>query len=105
MGYLDLMVTYGIDEPGKSRMMKTPFLMLPCKSIYNCITSRPTLGQLGAVASTVHLKMKFYSTEGEVITLDANLASAKRCHFLLLKSDDEYAGSKETSTRSVPFDK
>lgn len=93
------MVTNRADLLGKSRIVKTPFSVLPCKSIYNCIIGRPTLGWLGVVASTVHLKMKFYSLENEVITLDVDLASAKQCHFLSLKSEEEYDGSKEVDSK------
>lgn len=51
------------------------------------------------MASTVHLKMKFYSLENEVITLNDGLASAKICHFLYLKPEEEYADSKEVDSK------
>lgn len=41
-GYIELMVT--IREELLTKTVKTPFLTLPCKSIYNCIIGRPTLG-------------------------------------------------------------
>lgn len=42
LGYIKLLVTFG-DDP-LTRTVKTPFLVLPCKSIYNCIIDTPTLG-------------------------------------------------------------
>lgn len=47
LGYLELMVTYRAEPPSLYRMVKTPFLVLPCKSVYNSKIGRPTLGRLG----------------------------------------------------------
>lgn len=55
--------------------------------LYNI--GRPTLRRLGAVASTVHLKMRFYSSNDDVITLNSELYSAQMCHFLSMKSVQE----------------
>lgn len=44
LDYLELMVTYG-EEP-LALTVKTPFLVLPCKSVYNYVISQPTLGRL-----------------------------------------------------------
>lgn len=59
LGYIELGVTFGSDT--LSHTVKVQFCILPCQSPYNCIIGRPTLGSLGVVASTVHLKIKFYS--------------------------------------------
>lgn len=59
-------------------------------SVYQCTVGRPTLGRLGAVLSTAHLKMKFYSTTDEAVTLQADLHSARRCHFIGLKEQGEH---------------
>lgn len=85
LGYVKLMVTYGNGD--LSRTVKSQFLVLPCKSPYNYIIGRPTLGRLGAVSSTVHLKVKFYSLKNEIITIAADLEAAKRCHYLSIKSE------------------
>lgn len=100
LGYIELMVTYREEPPGISRTVKTTFLVLPCKSIYNCIISRPTLGRLGEVASMVNLKIKSYSSNNEVITLDTDLALAKHCHLVSLKSEEEYVGANSLTTKS-----
>lgn len=86
-GYVELMVTYGEEELSKT--VKTQFLDLPCNSPYQCIIGRPTLGRLGSVALTVHLKMKFYSQKDEVVKIAANLVAAKRCNYLSIKSDQK----------------
>lgn len=92
LGYIKLMVTYG-NEP-LTRTIKTLFLVLPCPSVYNCIFGRLTFGRLEAVASTVYLKMKFYSIKDEIIMTNVELGSAQRYHFLSLKTNQE--GSAET---------
>lgn len=91
--HLELMVTFGEDNTDKLlyRTKKIPFLILPCNLVYHCIIGRPTLERLGAVTFTVHLKMKFYSTTDEIVTLQADLQSARRCHFTRLKQDVENA--------------
>lgn len=43
------------------------------------------------------LKMKLYSIRDEIITVNADLGSTQRCHFLSLKMDQE--GSVETSKK------
>lgn len=71
LGNIELSVIYG--ERPLAWTVETAFLVLPCRSVYICIICRPTLSQLGAVASTVHLKMKFHSCKKEVITLNADM--------------------------------
>lgn len=51
--------------------------------------------RLGEVASTVHLKTRFHSVKDEVITLNADLDSAKHCHFLSLKLGEGQAEEEE----------
>lgn len=53
---------------------------------YSPLLIRSTLGRLGAVACTVHLTMKFYSLTNEAITLNVDLESGHKCHYLSLKS-------------------
>lgn len=78
LGQLELMVTYGNPdgEEAMFRTVKTVFLVLPCKSVYQCIIGRPTLGKLEAVTSTMHLKMKFYNLENKVVTIPTDLGGA-----------------------------
>ena len=47
--------------------------------LYQCIFGRPTLTELIAVPSTVHLKMKYYTTEGLVATLHGVTQEERSC--------------------------
>ncbi|XP_058733521.1 uncharacterized protein LOC131605145 [Vicia villosa] len=75
-GYVELIVTFGEGEA--SRQVKTRFLVIDCKTLYNCIIGRPTLAELTAVPSTVHLKMKFYTKRGRVATINTDIEAARR---------------------------
>ncbi|MCI42600.1 hypothetical protein A2U01_0063837, partial [Trifolium medium] len=55
------------------RTVLVKYLVVSCPSIYNCIMGRPTLVSLGAVPSTVHLKMKYHNSENRVITIKASI--------------------------------
>lgn len=81
--YLDTMVTYG--EKKIAQTIQTTFLVVPIISPYHCIVERPTLARLGAIASTVQLKMKFHSLTNEIVTISADLEAVERCHLLALK--------------------
>lgn len=85
LGYIELIVTHG--NEALAQTVKTLFLFIPCPSIYNCIIGRPTLGRLEDIASIIHLKMKFYSVKDEIITINIDLGTTQRCHFLSLKKD------------------
>ncbi|GAU33272.1 hypothetical protein TSUD_279460 [Trifolium subterraneum] len=61
-GYVDLIVTFGHNETAKS--IKVKFLVVDCPSLYQCIIGRTTIADLPAVASTAHLKMKYYTDKG-----------------------------------------
>ncbi|MCI42049.1 hypothetical protein A2U01_0063284, partial [Trifolium medium] len=75
-GYVDLIVTFG-DKAMKS--VKVQVLAVDCPSLYNCIISRTTLVELFAVSSTIHLKMKYYTKDGQVATINGDIAAARRC--------------------------
>ncbi|GAU22605.1 hypothetical protein TSUD_135050 [Trifolium subterraneum] len=62
-GYVDLIVTFGENKAMKS--VKVKFLVVDCPSLYNCIIGRPTLAELFAVSSTIHLKLKYYTKDGQ----------------------------------------
>ena len=61
-----------------ARAIKTQFLVVDCSSLYQCIFGRPTLIKLIAVPYTVHLKMKYYTAEGLVVTLHGEIQAARR---------------------------
>ncbi|GAU38058.1 hypothetical protein TSUD_146160 [Trifolium subterraneum] len=76
-GYVDLIVTFGEDKAMKS--VKVKFLVVDCPSLYNCIFGRPTLAELFAVSSTIHLKLKYYTKNGQVATINGDIEAARRC--------------------------
>ncbi|MCI63641.1 hypothetical protein A2U01_0084898, partial [Trifolium medium] len=43
---------------------------------------------LGAVPSTVHLKMKYHNDEDGVVTIEADMVGAKKCHQNMQKATD-----------------
>ena len=75
-GYVELIVTFGAAETARS--IKVQFLVIDCPSLYQCIFGRPTLAELIAVPSTVHLKMKYYTSNGLVATLHGDIEAAQR---------------------------
>ncbi|GAU39237.1 hypothetical protein TSUD_396840 [Trifolium subterraneum] len=76
-GYVDLIVTFGENKAMKS--VKIKFLVVDCPSLYNCIIGRPTLAELFAVSSTIHLKLKYYTKDGRVATINGDIEAARRC--------------------------
>ncbi|GAU45897.1 hypothetical protein TSUD_24990 [Trifolium subterraneum] len=76
-GYVDLIVTFGEKKAMKS--VKVKFLVVDCPSLYNCIIGRPTLAELFAVSSTIHLKLKYYTKDGQVATINGDIEAARRC--------------------------
>ncbi|XP_058741380.1 uncharacterized protein LOC131613752 [Vicia villosa] len=61
-GFVKLIVSIGSAET--ARAVKVQFLVIDCPSIFQCILGRPTLAELIAVPSTVHLKLQYYTTKG-----------------------------------------
>ncbi|GAU39244.1 hypothetical protein TSUD_396900 [Trifolium subterraneum] len=76
-GYVDLIVTFGKNKAMKS--VKVKFMVVDCPSLYNCIIGRPTLAELFAVSSTIHLKLKYYTKDGQVATINGDIEAARRC--------------------------
>ncbi|XP_058765791.1 uncharacterized protein LOC131639306 [Vicia villosa] len=76
-GFVELIVSIGSAET--ARAIKVQFLVIDCPPIYQCILRRPTLAELIAVPSTVHLKLKYYTAKGQVATLNGDIEAARRC--------------------------
>ncbi|CAK8539728.1 unnamed protein product [Lathyrus sativus] len=77
-GYIDLDTTIGKGENAK--MMKVRYLVIDSWSVYNVVIGMPVVAELGAVISTVHLKMKYPIGDGMVGVVMADLDMAKKCH-------------------------
>ncbi|GAU32568.1 hypothetical protein TSUD_218260 [Trifolium subterraneum] len=61
------------------KSIKVKFLVVVCPSLYQCIIGRTAITDLPAVASTDHLKMKYYTNKGQVATLYGDIEAARRC--------------------------
>ncbi|CAK8539726.1 unnamed protein product [Lathyrus sativus] len=77
-GYIDLDTTFGKGESAK--MLKVRYLVIDSWSVYNVVIGMPTVAELGAVVSTVHLSMKYPIGDGMVGVVMADLEMAKKCH-------------------------
>jgi hypothetical protein len=76
-GLIDLPVAFeNKNHKDSKKTIEVQFLIIPCKSVYNCILGRPTLTALGAVFSIVHLKMKYHNAKNEVLTIEADMTGA-----------------------------
>ncbi|MCH91547.1 hypothetical protein A2U01_0012474, partial [Trifolium medium] len=95
-GYVDLIVTFGINETAKS--IKVQFLVVECPSLYQCILGRTTIADLLAVSSTAHLKMKYYTNKGQVATLHGDIEAARRC-FEAATKWHSYIGKAPSSSK------
>lgn len=76
-GFMKLIVYFDTTET--TREVKVQFLVIDFPSIYQCILGRPTMAELIAVLSTVHLKMKYYTAKGQVATLHGDIKASWRC--------------------------
>ncbi|XP_058759870.1 uncharacterized protein LOC131633170 [Vicia villosa] len=76
-GFVEIMFSVGSAET--ARAVKVHFLVNDCPSIYQCILGRPTLAELIVVPSIVHLKLKYYTTKGQVAMLHGDIEVARRC--------------------------
>ncbi|MCI96854.1 hypothetical protein A2U01_0118154, partial [Trifolium medium] len=56
-----------------------------------------TLAALGAVTSTMHLKMKYHNDEDEVVTIEADMVGAKKCHQNIQKATTPPQEEKTTN--------
>ncbi|MCI45243.1 hypothetical protein A2U01_0066482, partial [Trifolium medium] len=61
------------------KSVKVQLMVVDCPSLYNCIIGRTTLAELYALSSTVHLKMKYYTQDDQVATINGDIAAARRC--------------------------
>jgi len=74
LGYVELLVTFGEDD--RMKIIKFPFLVIDCTSLYNCIIGRTGLAQLGASCSTTNLKLKYHAENNTITSLHGNIEVA-----------------------------
>ena len=72
---MDLMTTFSQGKLSKS--FTIIYLLVDADTTYFALTRRSTLNELEAIVSTPHLKMKFPTLIGEIITVKANQKQAR----------------------------
>ncbi|KAG4930729.1 hypothetical protein JHK84_047713 [Glycine max] len=83
LDYLDLMTTFG---QGKlSRNFTVRYLIIDSDTSYFALIGRETLNELGTILSTPHLKMKFPTFTGKIITVKVNQKQTHQCYVESLK--------------------
>lgn len=70
-----LLVIFGKVEARKT--IKMQLLVINHKSIYKCIIGKPYLVELCVVSSTIHLKMRYYTTNDKVATIEVYIITCK----------------------------
>lgn len=74
-GYVELRIS--IWEVRDIRSSGSQFLVVPCKTVYNCIIGKPFTSTLDTVASLIHLKLKFYNLHSESLIINVGLEGLK----------------------------
>lgn len=77
-------------------------MVIDCKSLYNCISSRPTLAELTVVPSIIHLKIKFYTKKGGVATVNANIEANRRVFYSSVKGYESIIPNKKPRVGDKP---
>jgi len=77
-GYVDLKTTFSDEEVARTIAIR--YVMVNTPSAYNVLLGRPSINRLGAVASTMHMKMRLPSEEGKVITIRSNQKATRKCY-------------------------
>jgi len=94
-GYVDLRTTFRDKEDAKTIFIC--YIVVNAPSSYNLLLGRPSINKLGAVISMVHLKMKFPTDDGKVLTLSVNQEVARKCYEDSLRSRRKVAYSVSTT--------
>ena len=71
---MDLMITSGHGQLSRSFLIT--YLLVDANTSYFALISRKTLNELGAIVSTLHLKMKFPTLTGEIVTIKVDQKQA-----------------------------
>jgi len=94
-GYVDLRTTFRHKKDAKTIFIR--YIVVNAPSSYNLLLGRPSINKLGAVISTIHLKMKFPTDDGKVLTLSVNQEVARKCYEDSLRSRRKVAYSVSTT--------
>ncbi|KAG4974699.1 hypothetical protein JHK82_031595 [Glycine max] len=74
-GYVDVMTTFSQGKLSKSFTIR--YLLVDADTSYFSLIGKKTLNELGAIVSMPHLKMKFPTLSGEIVTVKANQKQAR----------------------------
>ena len=77
-GHIELRTTF--TDVTTSHTTSIRYFFVNALSAYNILLCRPALNRIGAVASTRHMKMKFPSLKGMVITIKPDQKEDKKCY-------------------------
>ena len=94
-GYVNLRTTFREKEDSKTIFIR--YIVVNVPSSYNLLLGRPSINKLGAVISTVYLKMKFPTDDGKVVTLSVNQEVARKCYEDSLRTRRKVAYSVSTT--------
>ena len=78
-----MMTTFGQGKLSRSFTIK--YLLVDIDTTYFVLIGKKTLNELGAIVSMPHLKMKFLTLTGEIVTVRTNQKQAQQCHAESLK--------------------
>ena len=82
-----------------AEVVEVEFIMVDVYSPYTAILARPWLHAMGAVSSTLHMKVK-YSTKGQVGELVGSQTMARQC---LVAASRHHSGNRVSFTqKEVP---
>lgn len=74
-----------VREGKDKRIMNLYLLVIHCKSVYDFILGRSFLASLDAMASTVHLKLKYHNDSRELVVILIDLRGAYLIQEIILK--------------------
>jgi len=77
-GYVELQKTFSDEEETSTITIK--YIVVIAPSLYNMLLRQPSLNKLGAIVSTIPLKMKFPSPTIKVITKKIDQRVARKCY-------------------------
>lgn len=79
-------LSVSIKEGNDEKIVTVYFLVIPSRSVYNCILRRYFLVTLVVVASIIHLKMKYHNKFGESNFILTDLCRTRLIHQMILKN-------------------
>ena len=83
-GYIEAHITFGDDSKAKTITIR--YMVVNTHSSYNILLGRPTIKNLRAVVSPVHMKMKYPTDRGEVGVIRVDQRVARKCYEGSLKN-------------------